>query len=58
MENMTLEELRNLKQCVEFTWANCSSVFIDDDKINALIDKLHQAISDKEFEEKTRPLNF
>jgi hypothetical protein len=54
MENLTIEELVIILQ-----WRNS---FAEKNHVNvmheALKEKVLQAIADKEFEEKTRPLNF
>lgn len=55
MENLTLEELNLLLEWYQEIHYRPMGANKDD---KALVDKIKQAIADKEFEEKSKPLNF
>lgn len=54
MENLSLEELHTLEEWYLAVMYDGQVKSID----RVIYEKIIQAIADKEFEEKTRPLNF
>lgn len=60
MENLTLKELKFIQDGLVHIYdlADMRGDFAYRDEIREIGYKVEQAIADKEFEEKTRPLNF
>lgn len=59
MENLTLEELKLLERgVVSLWWEVQDGDQPQKDSIYDLGQKIKQAIADREFEEKAKPLNF